>query len=156
MNKKTWITAAVIAAVAIGAYFLFQGRVTTPEQTTETLPTEQETAALPSVASIFVQDHEVVGDQIVIEKVDFTNPGYIVIHLSEDSKPGKVIANSFLFQPGTYNDVAITVEDLQEGDTALFAMLHNDDGDNIFEFPGDDLPTKVNDAIVLKPLTVTK
>jgi len=106
--------------------------------------------------SISVDDHQTTSDQVMIQSLTFKESGYIVIHLSVDSKPGAVIGHSALYQPGTYNNVSVSVDSLQGGENMLFAMLHTDDGDQTYEFPGDDLPTKAGDNIVVKPLTVTK
>jgi len=146
-----WIgVIVIILVVIIGGYFLLKGGYQPPEA----LPT----VLLPPVtqAAITVQDQQVTEDQVTIQEVSFKDPGYVVIHLSEDGKPGKVLGNSDFVESGTYNNISVVVSELQEGENFLFAMIHIDDGDDIYEFPGDDVPVKVDDKIVVKSMTVTK
>lgn len=151
-----WIgVIVIILIVVIGGYFLLKGRYQAPPQQ----PPPSPTVTLPppvTEASIAVEGQTVTGDQVVIKEVSFKDAGYVVIHLSEDGKPGKVLGNLDFYLSGVYQNLSVTVTELQEGENFLFAMVHIDDGDGTYEFPGDDIPAKVDDKIVVKPMTVTK
>ena len=159
MCGHNWIgVIVIILIVVIGGYFLLKGRYETPAPTQELTPAPLEIKPIPPATQtvITVQDQETVEDQVIIQEVSFKDAGYMVIHLSQDGKPGSVIGNSALFASGTYTNVGVEVSELQEGENSLFAMVHIDDGDGVYEFPGDDVPAKEGDTIVVKPLTVTK
>ena len=160
MDKVTWviIIGAMAFVVVVGGYFILKGVYQAPPPVEELTPTPKLVEPMPPAAktAIAVEDQQVIEDAVKIQEVSFENPGYVVIHLSEDGKPGKVLGNSGLFKSGTYNEISVMVSNLQEGENKLFAMVHFDDGDSIYKFPGDDIPAKVDDKIVVKSLTVTK
>jgi len=109
-------------------------------------PSEQvEVETKPSIA---VDEQKVENDNVVVTSVFLDKPGYIVIHKVADGKPGAVAGNSGLLD-GKNSDVIVKVSDY-ENENELFAMLHYDDGDSNYEFPGDDIPTKVDDKVILQ------
>lgn len=95
------------------------------------------------------------GREVNIGEVHLTQNAYVVIHREADGKPGKVIGASMLLVPGDNHGVLVAVqEDLKDGDR-IFAMLHSDDGNGIYEFPGPDAPLKDDaGAIVMIELLV--
>ena len=101
---------------------------------------------------ITVSDQSLVGSQVTIDVFFLDKPGYVVIHKSADGKPGPVIGNSGLVS-GSYKNFKVTIDETQAG-TRVFAMLHYDDGDSTYEFPGDDIPVKIEDAVVVKPINL--
>ncbi|MDA2921900.1 hypothetical protein MYX07_01395 [Patescibacteria group bacterium AH-259-L07] len=166
--KKELIVAVVVVAVVVVAVvvlLLLRGGGEVSAPTTEE-PVSEEVAVVPSIPEqplVVVENQEIEGlmlpdgDAVVVGQADFVDPGYIVIHVSADGKPGAVIGNSRFYTSGSYSNVEVEVgQALQNGDNALFAMLHTDDGDSLFEFPGDDAPTKVDGAVVVKPFTVLR
>jgi len=98
--------------------------------------------------SIAVEEQKVENDNVVVTRLFLDKPGYIVIHKVVDGKPGAVIGNSGLLDGGNSN-INVKVSDY-ENENELIAMLHYDDGDGNYEFPGDDTPTKVDDKVVLQ------
>ena len=100
--------------------------------------------------SLKVSDQSLVDSQIVIDSFFLDKPGYVVIHKSVDEKPGPVIGNSELVS-GSHSDFKVTIDETQAGEM-IFAMLHYDDGDGSYEFPGDDLPVKLEDEVVVKQI----
>jgi len=107
-------------------------------------PAEQVAETKPSIA---VGEQKVKNDNIVVTRLFLDKPGYIVIHKVTDGKPGSVIGNSELLD-GVNSNINVKVLDY-ENENELIAMLHYDDGDGNYEFPGDDAPTKVGEAVVL-------
>jgi len=108
-------------------------------------PTEEVAETKPSIA---VDEQKVKDDHIVVTRLFLDKPGYVVIHKVADGKPGPVIGNSELLN-GENSNVEVKVSDY-ENENELIAMLHYDDGDSDYEFPGDDTPTKVDDKVVLQ------
>ena len=109
-------------------------------------PTDQ--VVVETKPSITVNEQKVKNDNIVVTRLFLDKPGYIVIHKVVDGKPGSVIGNSKLLE-GVNSNVDVKVLDY-ENENELIAMLHYDDGDGNYEFPGDDAPTKVDEAVVLQ------
>ena len=98
--------------------------------------------------SIAVEEQKVENDNVVVTRLFLDKSGYVVIHKVADGKPGAVIGNSELLD-GENSNVNVKVSDY-ENENELIAMLHYDDGDGNYEFPGDDTPTKVDDKVVLQ------
>ncbi len=92
--------------------------------------------------------------ELVVDKAYLSSKGYIVVHEAKDGKPGPVIGNSELVE-GSVEGVSIMLKRaLKEGET-VFVMLHKDDGDGEYEFPGDDAPVKTADGkVVVKKVMV--
>jgi len=102
--------------------------------------------------SLTVSDQSLVGSQVSIDAFFLDKLGYVVIHKSVDGKPGPVIGNSNAVS-GSYSSFKVTIDETQAG-TKVFAMLHYDDGDGEYEFPGDDAPVKLEDAVIVKPINL--
>lgn len=97
------------------------------------------------------------GREVSIREVHLTQNAYVVIHKEADGKPGKVVGTSLSLLPGENHWVRIALtEDLKDGER-IFAMLHSDDGNGVYEFPGGDAPLKdETGAIVMIELLVKK
>jgi len=110
----------------------------------------QEEPAVAANSSVTVSDQDASGGTVTIGQVVADQPGWIVIHISQDGAPGPVIGQSAVPEGSSSNvDVAITLDQATE---QLFAMLHLDAGtEGVYEFPGDDAPVFVNDVIVNVP-----
>jgi len=102
--------------------------------------------------SIAVDEQEVENEQVIITRLFLDNPGYIVIHKVADGAPGPVIGNSELLN-GENSDVSVEISDY-ENENELIAMLHYDDGDEGYEFPGDDAPAQLDGSVVLTKFLV--
>lgn len=113
-------------------------------------PTDQ--VVVETKPSIAVDEQKVENDNVVVARLFLDKPGYVVIHKVADGKPGPVIGNSELLN-GENSNVEVKVSDYENEDE-LIAMLHYDDGDSDYEFPGDDTPTKVDDKVVLQKFTL--
>ena len=109
-------------------------------------PTDQ--VVVETKPSIAVEEQKVENDNVVVTRLFLDKPGYVVIHKVADGKPGAVIGNSGLLD-GVNSNINVKVLDY-ENENELIAMLHYDDGDGNYEFPGDDNPTKVDDKVVLQ------
>lgn len=81
------------------------------------------------------------GESVTVSSVIINQSGYLVVHkATEEDTPGEVIGNSALLPQGGSSDIKIELsESVVDGDV-LFLMLHSDDGNGIYEFPGPDTP----------------
>jgi cytochrome c oxidase subunit II len=101
---------------------------------------------------IEVEDQRVEDDEVEIGDIHLDKPGYVVVHKVAGGKPGDVIGNSGLFE-GEVHDSKVQISNYQN-EKELIAMLHYDDGDGKYEFPGDDLPVIVNGKAVLQKFSL--
>lgn len=110
---------------------------------------EQETRQ----ASLTVSDQVLEGNQVTIDSFYLDEPGYVVIHRDDNSSPGAVIGHSDLVS-GEQEDFMVSVSG--NITSTVYPMLHYDDGDEMYEFPGDDSPVTVDGQVLVKSLTLSK
>ncbi|HMP38893.1 MAG TPA: LPXTG cell wall anchor domain-containing protein, partial [Roseiflexaceae bacterium] len=81
--------------------------------------------------------------------------GWIVVHLDEGGRPGRVLGHSAVRAGDNMNVVVQLSEEVPAGGQ-LWPMLHVDAGTaGVYEFPGADVPVRANDMVVMVQLTVT-
>jgi plastocyanin len=101
-----------------------------------------------------VSDQDIVEGTVTVSEVDSAGPGWIVIHADADGAPGPVIGHTAV-ENGANKDVVVEI-DAANATQTLYAMLHTDAGtQGEYEFPGDDVPVKVNGQVVTPPFQVT-
>jgi LPXTG-motif cell wall-anchored protein len=117
-------------------------------------PTAAPAMGEPSGA-VDAADQAIVDSSITVANVTAGQDGWIVAHLDEGGKAGKVIGNTAV-KKGENKDVKIKLsEDVPVGGK-LWPMLHIDAGTiGAYEFPGPDAPVVVDGDIVMKQITVT-
>ena len=122
----------------------------------EVTKTETVTMMVESIPSVVIAPNQIVEqDSIVIKAVYLDKPGYVVIHIvTLDNKPGPVIGRSELLKEGITTNLRIALENYK-GRGELIAMLHYDDGDGTYNFPGPDKPVVVDGAIVQSIFKIT-
>ena len=81
------------------------------------------------------------GITVVVDEAVFKKNGYVVIHKEEGGAPGTVIGHSNMLLAGVQRDVRVTLTEEIKGGESVFVMLHDDDGDRSYSFPGPDVPT---------------
>ena len=97
---------------------------------------------------VFVLEEQPRADTLDIASVTLVEPGFVVIHDNADGEPGAVLGHSELLEPGTHEDVSIALDSPGTG-TGVWPMLHTDDGDGAYEFPGPDAPLTIDGAPVM-------
>ena len=153
--NKTIIIIIVGLVVIIGGYFLFQGGYQAPQEITIQPPVSTpELTVSPVVKDSVSAKDQTQGTSVAIESTELIAAGYVVIHEDKDGKPGPVIGNSSLLE-GRDKDVVVELTRSTSVGEVLYAMLHRDDGDGVYEFPGDDAPIKdEKESIVLSKFTI--
>jgi LPXTG-motif cell wall-anchored protein len=116
-------------------------------------------AAAPAMAepsgSVDAADQAIVDSSITVANVTAGQDGWIVAHLDEGGKPGKVIGDTAV-KKGENKDVKIKLSEDVPAGGKLWPMLHIDAGAiGTYEFPGPDAPVIVGGNIVMKQITVT-
>jgi len=113
-------------------------------------------AAAPAAAdAVDVSDQAVKNGSITVTNVSASVDGWIVAHLDEGGKPGKVIGHTAV-KAGANKNVAIKLDEAVPAGGKLWPMLHIDAGViGTYEFPGADAPVVVNGNVVMKQISVT-
>ena len=105
--------------------------------------------------SVDVSDQAIVDGSINVATVSAGQDGWIVAHLDEGGKPGKVIGHTAV-KTGDNKDVKIKLDEDVPVGGKLWPMLHIDAGViGTYEFPGADAPVIVDGNIVMKQISVT-
>lgn len=159
MNKALLFLVVTILLVAAGSvgYIVLSGKLSSPSDIVENDPNspvvepgEEPASGLIIGGNAVLAADQVPGTTALVTLAVLENPGYVVIHrVDDDGKPGQIIGNSELLQAGEHKNIEIALsEDAEEGNE-FFAMLHSDDGNGTYEFPGPDGPITDQDGNVV-------
>ena len=92
-------------------------------------------------------------NEVTIRQVLYDSAGWLVIHEDGGGMFGDVIGKVAV-TAGVNTDLTVTLDrNISSGET-LYAMLHSDDGDGIYEFPGADGPVVDAQGNVVVPTFV--
>ena len=169
--SSSMAVAAIIVALVVGVLAGYGVGSTALQPVTETVTREvtttveammtttvtmmEEPMMMETIPSVVVPNQAVESDTITVKTVYLDKPGYVVIHIvTLEGKPGMVVGHSELLQEGVHQDVRISLQNYQ-GRGELYAMLHYDDGDGVYSFPGPDKPVVKNNAIVQTLFKIT-
>ena len=87
-----------------------------------------------SVSSLSVHDQK-PGSMALVNAVILGKPGYVVVHADADNKPGAIVGQSALLSAGGSANVNVPLT-LEQG-KYYWAMLHTDNGDNMYNATED-------------------
>ncbi|MCH7597931.1 hypothetical protein IID27_02720 [Patescibacteria group bacterium] len=147
MNRKGVIAIVGIIIIIVGGIF-FIGNDDSVQVQDTSIDTPDEGDVVSSVPAYLISPTlQNEGAVAVIDFVTLAESGYVVVHrATEDNTPGSVIGNSDLLSEGSAQNITIDLsEDIADGDV-LYFMLHRDDGNGIYEFPGPDVPITTSDS----------
>ncbi len=107
--------------------------------------------------NVTVSDQQLVavGDAtyVIVESVSAVQDGWMVIHATSEGAP--VIGAQFV-PMGVHKRIIVRIDAAMATD-ALLAMLHVDEGTRgVYEFPGPDVPVRVDDQVVAPRFNATK
>lgn len=148
MRPKSFLLAALLGTLALFGAACGGGDNPALEGP-PTLEPQEETS------SITADDQTSDGTQVVVASATIVgSDGFIVVHRDADGAPGEVVGHAPIPE-GTSTNVTVTLDEPVE--TGLYwPMIHIDAGElGTYEFPGDDVPLKVDDQIVMVQITVT-
>ena len=136
MKNKTIIIFIVAVILIVAGFFIFNAFLKNNSDTTNTSETVNGVSVETLTPSIIVPK-QAGGSNVFIENVTIDKDGYVVIHEDENGKPGAVVGVSKLLTAGTTENFLMDIDkEVVEGDS-LFAMLHIDNGDQIFSIETD-------------------
>ncbi len=133
MTTKTFIIFVGIVIIALVAVFFFRGDSTKP------VPTDDSTGFIVGRNAIYVAEQSPSRNvSVAVARLEKT--GFVAIHEDNAGKPGKILGTSGILQAGeTKNLTPITLSRVTADGETLYAMLHLDDGDGVFD-PVKDKP----------------
>lgn len=156
--RSKHIIGIIVIIVIIGIFFSL-GR----DDTDQGLPTPDEVVEQTNAITQEEKGNKIVavrqspGTTVTIDSVTLLAPGYTVAHKETEGAPGEVIGHSSLLPSGTTVDVTFELDEELAIGEQLFLMLHTDDGNGSYEFPGDDSPlTDAEENIVMTLVDITE
>lgn len=88
------------------------------------------------------------GASVLVNRVSMTKDGYVVIYDNDNGRFGRIIGNSKILLKGESVNVPIGLIRPTVNGEFLFAMLHEDNGDNAF-YPTIDVPLRDQDGNIM-------
>jgi len=132
---KTWqwvVTAIVIIVLIIIGIMVFGNKSSTTPTTDQTpTTTTDQTGAINRI----VMSDQYPGNVVYLSSVQLAAPGYVAIHKDNNGQPGAIIGYT-RFDAGINTGKVTLTQPTVEGGT-YYAMLHNDDGDGVFDATKD-------------------
>jgi len=149
-QKLLFVSAFLTLALALSACGPQSAPATDVHQ-----PAATEAPVEPVTPGVEVMDQDISDGSVTVPSVNMAVDGWVVIHTTNaEGKPGPVIGYAPV-PAGTSSDVQVSIE-ADQATPQLFAMLHIDTGvAGTYEFPGDDVPVKDGEAIVMKPFNLS-
>ena len=141
MNKTVTIIIALLL-VGLGVFFFYQ-------PSTEEEATPESTLLRVGENAIFVAD-QMPAETVMISFVDLAEVGWVVIHENNEGKPGIIMGNSDFLSSDETRDFSINLIRASVDSEQLFAMLHKDNGDGIFNAAEDTPVIDVDDTPVIE------
>lgn len=150
MNKIIWVAVAILV-VASGWYYASRKSVVVAPTTEQEGMMED----IVSSGSLMVSENAVMvnnqnpGVSVKISFASFAEGGYVVIHEGkDDGMPGAILGNVGHLLPGESRDVEVMLSRPSVDKENLFAMLHQDNGDGVFNL-NDDAPIKDDEGNIV-------
>lgn len=98
-------------------------------------------------STLFVTDQE-PGEDLNLNSIVLREGGYVAIHQDANGAPGNIIGTTEFLPEGEHENIDISLDrEVGAGET-LYAMIHTDDGDQVFNADQDD-PLMDNGAPVM-------
>ncbi len=94
--------------------------------------------------SIHVSD-QLPGDSLHIDSIDVSAPAWLVIYTSVQQHPGMILTKQQV-PAGISTDLTVSLPDSTISGDSFFLLLHEDDGNDTFDFPSSDLPSSETKA----------
>jgi hypothetical protein len=147
-NKKYTIIAIVVLLVIFAA--LAWWSVSGTKNTLNNTPTSIEDQVGQNAV---VVSNARPNNIVALDSVTLAHAGFVAIHEDSVGMPGAIIGVSDYLYAGTRVGVAIKLSRTSRNGEILYAMIHNDDGDQKFD-AALDLPAKENGEVVMQRFSV--
>ncbi len=111
-------------------------------------------AASSLVGIMEASDQTGDGTVLIVDSVSLQGgSGHIALHIDVDGTPGAVVGN-IAVPEGITEDLEVPFDEPAVTGT-YWPMVHIDDGDGEYKFPGPDVPLKVGDDPVMTAVELT-
>ncbi|MBI4114456.1 MAG: hypothetical protein HY445_01285 [Candidatus Niyogibacteria bacterium] len=147
MAKKIILFALFVFLAGTGFYFIYGPKSEKNAQTPPPNDNSPSSGLRIGTEAIYVPDQK-PGPNITVGFANIKKNGFVVIHESSGGAPGAIIGNSILLNAGENENITISLLRPSKNGDELIAMLHHDDGNALFNAPGD-LPAKDSDGNIL-------
>lgn len=156
MNKTILIAVAAVAVIGAILFFAFSDSNVAPMNTNTAdnnasttaevnefnaqqnaqNQNEQTTVTTPSNRVVLAET--VTGNFVTVTQASLTKSGYVVLYRVNSNGDSSVIGHSNLLDAGAHANLNIQLDDPIGKQQAVVAVLHEDDGDEKFEYPDAD------------------
>ena len=117
----------IICAVIVAAALFFRG------SSEKSGPPGDSAGFVIGANAIYVAE-QTPSQTLAVEVVRLKKPGFVVVHEDAAGAPGKILGISSALPAGeTNNPASIPLSRLTQNGETLYAMLHLDDGDGVFD-----------------------
>jgi len=94
------------------------------------------------------------GDSVVIPHVVLSEPGFVMIHESDNGRTGAIVMTGDYLPAGESKDVVVHTGIETKSGESYFAMLHADNGNGKYDNPGVDPPVVLSGEIVQEEFSI--
>lgn len=130
MNLKTLlIIFIIIVTLGIGGWFLFTRE--------KWAGSNGDSAGLIVGKNAIYMAEQAPSKMISVAVAHFEKPGFVVIHEEASGELGKILGVSALVTAGETNSLRVTLSRPAIDEETFYAMLHLDDGDEVFDATKD-------------------
>jgi hypothetical protein len=127
VNRKAFVIFMIIVSVIVGVAIFFRGG-------REESVSPGDSAGLVIGANAIYVAEQAPSRTLVVAVVRLANPGFVVVHEDAASTPGGILGVSELLTTGETKDLTlIPLSRMTQDGEMLYAMIHLDDGDGIFD-----------------------
>ncbi|MBI5135456.1 cupredoxin domain-containing protein [Candidatus Uhrbacteria bacterium] len=149
-----------VVIIAAAAFLFFRAPSGAPTQPSEVSSSDSgavsSTTPVEGTPGMVAVDDQPAGATVTVKLVSFEKPGFLTIHEQTNGNPGAVTGVSVLLPKGSSTNVVVPVSPSTVVGKSYFAMLHSDDGDGAYQFPGPDGPLLAADgALVMMKFTIS-
>lgn len=147
-STKKLISIAIVAFLAGALVTWFVGgrtpRVIVVEgdtnDDTQTMDTTDKNKTISNASWMLEARNQPPGDSVLIDAVILVQNGWVVIHEDRDGSPGNILGARRLGE-GLHTGEQVALLRGTVGGLTYYAMLHNEDGDGVFDH-SKDLPLR--------------
>lgn len=132
--------AVVVILVGLGIYMMAKNDGTTTEMTDE--DTQTLNATTSEGVNRLVATDQFPGNIVYLSTVQLGQSGFVTVHTDNNGQPGKIIGVKYFDKGSQPGSIDLTENTVEGG--IYYAVLHMDDGDQLFDETKD---TILNDAV---------
>jgi len=163
MLKRVVVLLIAGTLLGLGAFFLQNKdkELEVSQEERSANEKQQEITKVPSQEEIlkgkvsFKIENVVSGNEVIVNDVTFNLPGFVVIYEGDEVNVDKILGDSGILLNGTSENIIIPLRKSVSNGQKVTAVMHTDNGNEIFDSPMKDLPIKTRGSnTVSKTFTV--